>query len=100
MESSVVSGNFIINKILSSKILSEIDNFIATCLYKEGVLIAGKEVTTGLTDKYIGFVDIFNDDLFLFRSNILLSSISKTFFFIKLYHIFRKSSYSILIFNE
>jgi hypothetical protein len=54
--------NFIINKILSTKTLSEIDNFIANCLYREGVLIAGKEITTGLTDKFIGFVNIFNDE--------------------------------------
>jgi hypothetical protein len=59
-----ISFNFIIKKILSSpNHLSEIDNFIANCLYREGVLIAGKELPQiGLTDKYIGFVNIFNDD--------------------------------------
>jgi hypothetical protein len=59
-----ISFNFIIKKILSSSNhLSEIDNFIANCLYREGVLIAGKELPQiGLTDKYIGFVNIFNDD--------------------------------------
>jgi len=57
-----ISFNFIIKKILSSKTLNEIDNFIATCLYREGVLIAGKEITTGLSDKYIGFINIFNEE--------------------------------------
>jgi co-chaperonin GroES (HSP10) len=58
----LLTFNFIINKILSTKTLSEIDNFIATCLYREGVLIAGKEISIGLTDKYIGFINIFSDE--------------------------------------
>ena len=59
-----ISFNFIIKKILSSpNNLSEIDNFIASCLYREGVLIASKELPQiGLTEKYIGFINIFNDD--------------------------------------
>jgi hypothetical protein len=59
-----ISFDYIIKKILSSpNNLSEIDNFIATCLYREGVLIANKEIPQlGLTDKYIGFINIFNDD--------------------------------------
>ena len=58
----IQSFKFIINKILSSKQLTEIDSFIADCFYREGVLIAGKEITTGINDKYIGFVNIFNDE--------------------------------------
>ena len=59
-----ISFDFIIKRILSSSNkLSEIDNFIANCLYREGVLIAGKEIPQiGLNDKYIGFINIFNDD--------------------------------------
>lgn len=58
-----ITFNYIISKILSSKILSEVDNFLATCLYREGVLIAGKEIPiAGLMDKYIGFINIFNED--------------------------------------
>ncbi len=57
-----ITFDFIIKKILSSKTLSEIDKFIANCLYREGILIAGKEITTGLTDKFIGFINIFNDE--------------------------------------
>ena len=57
-----ISFDFIIKKILSSKILSEIDNFIADCFYREGILIAGKEITTGNNDKYIGFINIFNEE--------------------------------------
>jgi hypothetical protein len=58
----LITFDFIIKKILSSKHLSEIDNFIANCLYTEGILIAGKEIPTGSLDKYIGFVNIFSDD--------------------------------------
>jgi hypothetical protein len=55
--------NFIIKKIFENKKLNEIDNFIANCLYKEGVLIAGKEIPSyGSPDKYIGFINIFNDN--------------------------------------
>ena len=59
-----ISFDFIIKKILSStNKLSEIDNFIATCLYREGVLIASKEIPQiGINDKFIGFINIFNDD--------------------------------------
>jgi hypothetical protein len=58
-----ITFNYIISKILSSKTLSEVDNFLATCLYREGVLIAGKEIPiAGLIDKYIGFINIFNED--------------------------------------
>ena len=61
----LLSFNFIINKILSSNILSEIDTFIANCLYHEGVLISNKEITLGIgisSNKYIGFINIFNDE--------------------------------------
>lgn len=58
----VFTFDFIIKKIFSSKQLTEIDDFIATCFYREGILIAGKEITTGNNDKYIGFINIFNDD--------------------------------------
>jgi hypothetical protein len=55
--------DFIIKKIFSSKVLNEIDNFIANCLYKEGVLIGCKEIPSiGSPDKYIGFVNIFNEE--------------------------------------
>ena len=58
-----ITFNYIISKILSSKTLSEVDNFLATCLYREGVLIAGKEIPIAcLMDKYIGFINIFNED--------------------------------------
>ena len=59
-----ISFDFIIKKILSSpNTLSEIDNFIANCLYREGVLIASKEIPQiGINDKFIGFINIFNDD--------------------------------------
>ena len=57
-----ITFDFIIKKILSTKHLSEIDNYIATLLYREGVLIAGKELPIGSIDKYIGFVNIFSDD--------------------------------------
>lgn len=59
----MISFNYIINKILSSpNSLNEIDNFIANCLYKEGVLISNKEINIGSTLKYIGFVNIFNEE--------------------------------------
>ena len=55
--------DFIIKKLFSSKVLNENDNFIANCLYKEGVLIGGKEIPSiGSPDKYIGFVNIFNEE--------------------------------------
>ena len=58
----LITFEFIIKKILSSKQLSEIDNFIANCLYREGALIASKEIPSlGAIDKYIGFINIFND---------------------------------------
>ena len=59
-----ISFDFIIKKILSSpNKLSEIDEFISKCLYREGVLIAAKEIPQlGLIDKFIGFINIFNDD--------------------------------------
>jgi len=57
------SFEYLIKKILTSKHLSEIDEFIATCLYKEGALIASKEIPIlGAVDKYVGFINIFNDD--------------------------------------
>ena len=59
----IISFNYIINKILSSpNTLNEIDNFIANCLYKEGVLISNKEINIGSTMKFIGFVNIFNEE--------------------------------------
>jgi len=59
----LISFNYIINKILSSpNSLNEIDNFIANCLYKEGILISNKEISIGSTMKFIGFVNIFNDE--------------------------------------
>jgi len=59
----IISFNYIINKILSnSNNLNEVDNFIANCLYKEGVLISNKEINIGSTEKFIGFVNIFNDE--------------------------------------
>ena len=59
----IISFNYIINKILSSpNSLNEVDNFIANCLYKEGVLISNKEINIGSTMKFIGFVNIFNEE--------------------------------------
>jgi hypothetical protein len=58
----ILSFDFIIKRILSSKQLSEIDDFIANCFYREGILISGTEITTGNNEKYIGFINIFNDD--------------------------------------
>ncbi len=55
----------LINKIFKTKDLNKIDSFIENCFAKEGVLIKNKEiplVTSNVHDKYIGFVNIFNED--------------------------------------
>jgi len=54
---------FIVKKIIESSSLIEIDQFIANCLYKEGVLIGNKELSSvsSKTSKYIGYCNIFSE---------------------------------------
>lgn len=56
----------LITKIFQSKGLNKIDEFIENCFSKEGVLISIKELpniqSTSLSGKYVGFVNIFNED--------------------------------------
>ena len=53
----------LITKIFKLKTLNKIDTFIETCFVKEGVLIKQKEIPSVISsDKYIGFVNIFNED--------------------------------------
>ena len=43
--------------------LNKADEFIASCLYKEGVLISSAEINgISSSNKYIGFVNIFNEE--------------------------------------
>jgi len=50
-----------IDKIFKEKKLDKVDSFIETCFYKEGVLISSKEIQGVSADKYVGFVNIFNE---------------------------------------
>jgi hypothetical protein len=54
---------FIVKKIIEANELNEIDTFIANCLYKEGALIANKELKSfvSTTKKYLGYCNIFSD---------------------------------------
>ena len=53
----------LINKIFKSQSLNTIDRFIEDCFVKEGVLIKSNEIPLiGSSDKYIGFVNIFNEE--------------------------------------
>ena len=53
----------IINKIFQENPLNKIDSFIETCFIREGVIITDKEINgIQLVNKYIGFVNIFNEN--------------------------------------
>ena len=53
----------LINKIFKLPTLTKIDSFIESCFIKEGVLITPKEIPSiPSTNKYIGFVNIFNEE--------------------------------------
>ena len=50
----------IVKNILENEILSDRDVYIAECLYLQGALIGKKELKSKNTNKYIGYVNIFN----------------------------------------
>ena len=54
--------NIIVKNLIESTSLNQNDEYIANCLYSQGVLISNNEIKTikSTTVKYIGYVDIFN----------------------------------------
>lgn len=57
----------LVKKIIESDELSEADEYIAKCLYSQGALILNKELSVfprNTTDKFIGYVNIFNKSEF------------------------------------
>lgn len=53
----------LINKIFKSKTLNKIDSFIEDCFVKEGIIITPNEIPSiPTTNKYLGFINIFNED--------------------------------------
>ena len=50
----------IVKNILENEILNDRDEYIAKCLYLQGVLIGKNEIKTKNNNKYIGYVNIFN----------------------------------------
>ena len=58
-----ITFKLLINKIFQSKELNKPDSFIEEVFIKEGVLIKAKEIPSIITtDKYVGFVNIFNEE--------------------------------------
>ncbi len=55
----------LVKKFINSPVLSEVDEFIANCLYQQGALIGRNELTlirSTTKNKYIGYVNIFNSE--------------------------------------
>jgi len=50
----------IVKNILENETLDDTEEFIAKCLYIQGVLIGRNEIKSKNTNKYIGYVNIFN----------------------------------------
>ena len=58
-----ITFKLLINKIIQSKALNKIDEFIEGCFLKEGIIITKKEIPNVVTNfKYVGFVNIFNEE--------------------------------------
>ena len=58
-----ITFKLLIRKIFGSTSLNAIDSYIEDCFVKEGILIKPKEIPSlGSSDKYVGFVNIFNEE--------------------------------------
>ena len=64
-----ITFKLLIQKFFSAATLNAIDSYIEDCFMKEGVFIKPKEISLGSTDKYVGFVNIFNEEFEPFLYN-------------------------------